>query len=222
MKVTPLLSRETEVRALRLLKKGGGPSKAFIALCNRVQANAIDFALEQPRVKQYLDGRRYAVVGGELRPVRGDGHEKFPPRIGEVGIYDYDRDVLMIAVVDLRKRALLDLEERRGIQPPLSKSELDEAKAIVLASSSHRRLANERSLHVEAFAARVSFLPDHPSYGHRVFTLAFWAGGRRNAKKLQDAVVDLSTRQVLKEDDHDDAIMTRLLDDRHAHAGEGN
>jgi hypothetical protein len=27
---------------------------------------------------------------------------------------------------------------------------------------------------------------------------------------------------VLEEDDHDDAIMTRLLHDRHEHAGEGN
>jgi hypothetical protein len=221
MKATALLSRETEVRALRLLEKAGGPSKAFIALWNNVQANAIDFALEQPRVKQYLEGHRHAVVGGDLRPVRGEPRTKFPPRIGEVGIYDYDRNVLMIAVVDLRKRALLDLEERRGIQPPLSKSELDEAKAIVLASSPYRRLAKQRTLHVEAFAARVSFLPDHPSYGHRVFTLAFWSGGRK-PKKLQDAVVDLSNRRVLGEDDHDDAIMTRLLQHRHAHAGEGN
>jgi hypothetical protein len=221
MKAGPLLSRETEVQAFRLLEKKGGPSKAFLALWNKVQSAAMDFALEQPRVKQYLEGHRYAVVGGELRPVRGERRGKFPPRIGEVGIYDYDRNILLIAAVDLRKATLVDLEERPGIQPPLSKSELEEAKALVLASSTHRSLAKKPNLHVEAFAARVSFLHDHPARGHRVFTLAFWSGGRA-PRKLRDVVVDLSDRRLLGDEDQDDAVMTRLLEDRREHAGEGN
>ena len=116
----------------------------------------------------------------------------------------------MVHVVDLRRGSLLRTEEHRGIQPPLSDLELEEAKGLVLTHKAYRKLTRAPELAVNAFQARVSFLRDHPVYGHRVFTLVFWSGGH-NPKLLGTAVVDLSDRKVLDEDAQDDRVMEAMM-----------
>jgi hypothetical protein len=218
MKTDQLLSKAEETKSLRLLQRSGGPSKAFLEIWGRVRSRAIKFALDQQRVKDYLGTHRYAVVGADLRPMRGERLTRLPQRIGEIGIYDYDRNALLVVGVDLRKQTIVDIEERTGVQPPLSSSELTEAKTLALADKRMQNRGKTRALQVEAFAARVSFLHDHPASGHRVFTLMFWSGGK-NPRKLGEMVVDLSDRKVLSDDDHDDAVLARLLEGSQEHGG---
>jgi len=202
MKAQALLSKDVEVRALRLLQTKEGPSKGFLEIWTKVRSQTIEFVLNQPATKLRLQDVRYAVVGADLRIDRVALRGKLPPRIGEVGIYDYDQNVLLVFAVDLRKGTLLKVEERKGLQPPITDAELQEAKSLALADKAYRKLRKERSLGVNAFIARVSFLHDHPAFTHRVFTLTFWSGGK-NAKRVGTAVVDLSDRKVLANADDD-------------------
>ena len=205
MKAEALLPKDVEVRALRLLQTKEGPSKGFLQIWTRVQSQTVQFVLNQEATKKRFQDVRYAVVGADLRIDRGSFRGKLPPRIGEVGVYDYDHNVLLVFAVDLRKRTLLEVEERKGLQPPITDAELREAKDLALTDNAYRSLRKKRSLQVTAFVARVCFLEDHPACGHRVFTVVFWSAGK-NAERLGTAVVDLSDRKVLADAD-DDVLM---------------
>lgn len=212
-----MIDRKTEAKVLRLLEATGGPSKRYLDLWKRMRARTIAFVLDQPEVRQRVRGTHHAVVGASLRLVRPGPRGQLPRRIAEVGIYDYDRNVLVVHVVDLRRGRLVETEEHRGIQPPITDAELEEARRLVVAHDRYRNLGRTGKLAINAFQARVSFLPDHPAHGHRVFTLVFWSAGK-NPKRLGSAVVDLSDRRVLEEDADDDRVIETMA--RHA-ASEG-
>jgi hypothetical protein len=204
-----LLDKQTEVKALRLLRSAETASKSFRAIFEKVRKNTIDFVTSHPEIKRKLDGKRYQVVGADLKPVRHEFTKRLPQRIAEVGIYDYETNTLLVQEVDLKNSSLLEAHYRKGIQPPLNQNELAEVRKLALGHRSYAKLASVKGLQMVTSPARVSFLPGHLAEGHRVFTVYFWSGGK-NPKRRAEALVDLSESKLLGKEDFDDAVMEKL------------
>jgi hypothetical protein len=157
-------------------------------------SRAVETALRDPRVVARLEGVRHRVVGAEprLEKPREEGAEI--ERLMEVGIYDYDQDLLVVPIVNLRSGSVIGIEERAGSQPPLIPEEVEEARGIVSSDPQHERLGRDESLQIAAFPAQ--FLrADHPALGHRYFTLYFWTTGDP-PERVGAVNVDLSARRV--------------------------
>lgn len=192
----PLVSNIEEARGLVLAGKQPSSSKALQSLIEKVRPRVVAAVLADPDVKRRLDGRRFRVVGGNLideKPIDG---ARTALRLAEIGIYDYDQNVLQIALVDLRRGTVVSVMESPGAQPPLTEEELAEAKEIALASPRLRSLRKLRGLQIAAVPSRLSFSESSTVRGHRCFALYFWAGGKK-PRKVGQVAVDLSTRQAL-------------------------
>ena len=190
-----LLSEQEEANLLRLAEQQPESASEFQLLLEVLASRAVEAALRDPQVAARLEGIRHRVVGAEprLAKPREEGGEV--ERLMEVGVYDYDGDVLVVPIVNMRLGSVIGIEERAGRQPPLTPEEVEEAKGIVSADPQHERLGRDEGLEIAAFPAQ--FLREnHPALGHRFFTLYFWTTGDR-PERVGAVNVDLSTRQVV-------------------------
>jgi hypothetical protein len=195
-----LLNEQEEANLLRLAQQQPESAGEFGALLQTLVSRAVEAALGDRRVAERLDGVRHRVVGGEPRVEKPseDGREA-EGRLIEVGVYDYDRDVLVVPIVDLRSGSVVGIEERAGPQPPLTPEELEEARGIVSSDPQLERLGRDEGLQVAAFP--VQFLrEDDPALGHRYFTLYFWTSGDQ-PERVGAAKVDLSAQQLVPLDE---------------------
>jgi hypothetical protein len=196
--MAPLLSKREELRGIALAKRTPRSSSALQKLIETLKTRAIDAALKDPSVLEELTGQRFRVLDADLREEKSlDGDENQSPRLAEVGIYDYDRNLLIVPIIDLRRGALVRIEQRVGIQPPLSADEEGEARSIVAAEQALR--LNRPELKVMSFPARVTFSETHPRYGHRCFVLYFWTDGE-TPERVAGIIVDLSARNIVSTD----------------------
>lgn len=195
-KARQLVSNLEEARGLMLAGKQPASSKALQALIERVKPRVVATALANAEMKRRLDGARFRVVGAELIDEKPAAGARAALRLAEVGIYDYDRNVLHIAVVDLRRGTVVSVSERSGHQPPLTEEERVEATQIALATASLRSLRRMQGIQIAAVPSRLSFSESSPAFGHRCFALYFWVGGKK-PRKVGQTAVDLSTRQAL-------------------------
>jgi hypothetical protein len=101
----------------------------------------------------------------------------------------------VVVVADLRSGIVRRVEDRVGLQPPLSDDELEEARQVLKADPAYKRFAR-RSLQLTALPARAAFSEEHPAFRHRCFAVSAWSGTRK--PKLEATVlVDLSDRRVV-------------------------
>src|SRR5437879_3716221 len=131
------LNAAEESRARRFAQQPKS-ARSLVALLAEVQARTIQAALTAKQVAERLENTRHAVIGANLPALDGAPGPKKAPRdeketlgLAEVGVYDYDRNVLVVPFVDLRKGVVTKVDERRGLQPPLAPHEVEEAKRIV-------------------------------------------------------------------------------------------
>jgi hypothetical protein len=182
-------------RRLAGLALGRPPTPARAAsLVERVRTQSPDRALADANLAARLRDRRHRVIGADLRidkPARPRGQ---PRLLGEVGIYDYEDDVLLVAFVDTKNGRVVEVQERPSIQLEPTDDEIEEASEIALAAD--RSLARRRSLDVVAHPAHLVGIPAAVS-GHRLVQLYFWAG-RRRPEQVGEAIVDLSARSVVE------------------------
>jgi hypothetical protein len=85
------------------------------------------FARTHPRVRQRLANVRSRVVTVDYRE----------DELTEVGFYDYDNDVLVVAVVDPLAGELVELTERK-VSPPVTLEELAEVLELLTKPSDLR------------------------------------------------------------------------------------
>lgn len=194
------LLTESEESRLTVLAHGQPKSaKALQALIEKIKTRAVRAALDDPQVSKRLKGKRSRVVGADLREEKPKDGEKIAPRLAQIGIYDYDDNVLIVPIVDLRAGVIVAIEERRGYHPSLAAEEIQEAKDIALANRAFQPLKRYSELEVVAFPARAASIESHPGFGHRCVTLYFWTGGKQ-PERVSQAVVDLSTQKVVPGD----------------------
>lgn len=194
------LLTESEESRLTVLAQGQPKSaKALQALIEKIKTRTVRAALGDPQVAKRLEGKRSRVVGTDFREEKPRDGEKIAPRLAEVGIYDYDDNVLIVSIIDLRKGVVAAIEERREYHPSLAAEEIEEAKNIALAHPEFQSLREYSELEVVAFPARAAVTESHPGFGHRCVTLYFWTGGQQ-PQRVSQAVVDLSTQTVVPGD----------------------
>ena len=201
-----LVSQREELRGILLAQRQPKSGRALRELIGKVRARVVDAVLKDPQVTERLAGTRYRVVGTDMTEDKPSGDTKMARRLGEVGVYDYVRNVLVVPVIALRTGQVVTIEERRGVQPSLTPEEVAEAKNIAFSDPAFRSLARYRQLDIVAFPARAAFAESHPAFGHRCFALYFWTRSKP-PKRLAAAMVDLSAQQVVPGDPDDPAII---------------
>jgi len=191
---------ESEASRLTVLAQGQPKSaKALQVLIEKIKTRTIRAALADSQVAKRLQGKRSRVVGTDFRVEKPEDGQKIALPLAEVGIYDYDDNVLIVPIIDLRKGVLVAIEERRGYHPSLTTEEIEEAKNIALTHPEFQSLKKYSELEVVAFPARAAVIESHPGFGHRCVTLYFWTGGTE-PKRVSQTVVDLSTQTVIPGD----------------------
>jgi hypothetical protein len=194
------LLTESEEARLTDLQQGQPESAAALqALIEEIKTRTVRAALDDPQVAERRAGKRSRVVGTDLRKEKPRDGGSIEPRLAEVGIYDYDDNVLIVSIIDLREGVVVAVEERRGYQPSIAAEEIEEAKNIALAHPEFQSLKEYSDLEVVAFPARAAVTESHPGFGHRCATLYFWSGGDQ-PERVSQAVVDLSTQEVVPGD----------------------
>jgi hypothetical protein len=186
----PVLTKREEIKGLRLGASQPESAKEFLAFLDDLRERIVAAVLEADRVRSRLDGCRFAVVAADYREDKGAREGRHGARLAEIGLYDYDADVLLVAVVDPVRGRLLELEEREGVQPPISSEELAEAKKIAARATGE----SLRSRRIVAFPTATYRLSEERER-RRCCTLYVPVRGARDGSV--EIVVDLSRRELV-------------------------
>jgi hypothetical protein len=189
-----LLSRVEEVQALRLAGSQPKSGAKLRKLVQRIRSRVVSAVLGENRVRQRLAGVRYRVLAVEYREDKPDRDRK-ATRMAEVAIYDYDRDVLVVAAIDLRAGSLVDLFEREGVAPPITAEELDDARRIVATETpALRSVLQRKSASMVAFPTPSYAFEAYPDRRHHRGCTLYIAVGRGQTRAI---TVDLSAGRVV-------------------------
>jgi hypothetical protein len=201
-----LLSRQEEVQALRLAGSQPKSGAQLRKLVEQIKSRVITAVLAEARVQQRIAGVRSRVLAVDYREDK-PAREGKPVRMAEVAIYDYDRDVLVVAAVDLRTGSLVDLYEREGIAPPISDEERDDARRLVAAEIPALRAALQRkNAPVVAFPTPSYAFESYPDRRrHRGCTL-YVGLGRGPARAV---TVDLSAGRIVPDHELPEILRSR-------------
>jgi hypothetical protein len=198
-----LLSRRDQAHALRLARSQPESLPELNELTARLKARATEIALADGRVRKRLDGVRHRVLAVDYREEKdADGGLV---RLGEVALYDYDRDTLIIASVDARSGEVADVREATG-SPPITDEERDEAIRLAAGASGAARTVVRKRAQIVAFPTpSYAFDAEPDRKGHRGCTL-YVRAGRGGVAAL---TVDLSAREVVPEERLPDVLHSR-------------
>jgi len=189
-----LLSRREEAQALQLAGSQPKSGARLRKLLELVKSRVVDAVLHEDRVRERLATVRHRVLAVDYREDKPDRNRK-PSRMAEVAIYDYDRDVLVVAAVDLRAGSVVELYERQRAAPPITSDELDDVRRIVSAERPELRTALQRkSALVVAFPTPSYAFEAYPDRRrHRGCTM--YVADSRNRQRA--VTVDLSAGRVV-------------------------
>jgi len=111
-----LLNQADEAYALRLASSQPESGVEWRDFLDRLREKVVAAALEDGRLQARLGRCRYRVLTADYREDKLDGDQIH--RLAEVGVYDYDQDVLVITVVDLTSGAAEEVFDRGGRKAP--------------------------------------------------------------------------------------------------------
>jgi len=123
------LNEREEALEQRLLASQPESSGELTEFLGRLEARVTEAVMTDERVRERLSGVRHEVITVDYRE---DKPEEGRPasRATEVGIYDYDRNVLVVAAFDLYEGAVFEIFERTAA-PPISSAEFEQARELV-------------------------------------------------------------------------------------------
>lgn len=188
-----LLNRRDEVRALRLAQSQPSSAGELLGLMDEIKKRTLDTVMSDERVRTRFSAARHRVVAVDYREDKPEPGQP-PPRMAEVGIYDYTKNGLVAVVVDLRQGTVLAVEERPGVQPPVAEEELKEACGIAAKYHANNASLGKPKPKVAAFPTPRYQLADNRGR-HRCVTLYFL----NPSKQETQATVDLSAQEVVPE-----------------------
>jgi hypothetical protein len=191
-----MLSGTDEAELLRLASSQPESAGELTELLERLKQEVAVVALDDERVRERLADTRHRVLTADYREDKADADEV--RRLAEIGVYDYDNDVLVVAVVDLRSGAVTEVSEREGVAPPITAEELEEARELVAGVSGVRSALTRSRARVVAFPTpSYAFETNPDAQRHRGCVLY----GRELGGETASVVVDLSARRVVPDDE---------------------
>src|SRR5262249_24362989 len=116
------------VEALRLARSQPESLPEFNQLVARIKAKVTEIALADGPVRERLAAVRHRVLAVEYREEKAPNGDLV--RLGDVAVYDYDRDALLILTVDAQTGEVVSVREAVGA-PPITDDERAEALDLV-------------------------------------------------------------------------------------------
>lgn len=190
-----IVRRREEVNALRLAHSQPESLVELNELARTFRDRVTGAALHDGRVRERLAGVRHRVLAVDYREEKAATGGVI--RLAEVAIYDYDRDVLVVAVVDPRAGSVVELVERESASPPITAEERDEAVRIAASQPTLAKAIRRRDAGVVAFATPSYAFDAQPErHRHRGCTLY----ARTGRGTVVAVTVDLTAREVVLDD----------------------
>jgi hypothetical protein len=196
------LSEEDEAQERRLL--GGQPASSgeLNEFLERLKARVSEAVMSDERVRGQLGGERHEVLAVDYREEKPAEGRPFS-RTAQVGIYDYDRDVLVVAAFDLYSGAVSEVYDREGAAPPIAAVEVDQARALVNDVPDIREALRREGSDAVAFPTPSYAFDANPRRArHRGCT--FYATGGDG--EVRATTVDLSAMEVVPDDELPDVL----------------
>jgi len=196
------LSEEDEAQERRLL--GGQPASSgeLNEFLERLKARVSEAVMSDERVRGRLGGERQEVLAVDYREEKPAEGRPFS-RTAQVGIYDYDRDVLVVAAFDLYSGAVSEVYDREGAAPPIAAVEVDQARALVNDVPGMREALRREGSDAVAFPTPSYAFDANPRRArHRGCT--FYATGGDG--EVRATTVDLSAMDVVPDDELPDVL----------------
>jgi hypothetical protein len=196
------LSEEDEAQERRLL--GGQPASSgeLNEFLERLKARVSEAVMSDERVRGRLGGERHEVLAVDYREEKPAEGRPFS-RTAQVGIYDYDRDVLVVAAFDLYSGAVSEVYDREGAAPPIAAVEVDQARALVNDVPGMREALRREGSDAVAFPTPSYAFDANPRRArHRGCT--FYATGGDG--EVRATTIDLSAMDVVPDDELPDVL----------------
>jgi len=189
--MAPLLSGRERVEALRLAGSQPELLPEFNQLVARLKANVTQIALADGRVRERLNGVRHRALAVDYREEK-DARGGLV-RLGDVALYDYDRNALLIVTIDGQTGTVVGVREAVGA-PPITDEERREALDLVARESDAAGAFAHSESQVVAFPTPTyAFDAEAQRHGHRGCTLYVALEGGAVAA----VTVDLSAREIV-------------------------
>lgn len=207
-----LLSKQEAAEGRNLSRSQPESAGQYAAFLERLRERTVAATVRHEQVRTRLQGRRHAVVALDYREDALGGNKDELVPLAEVGIYDYQKDVLCVALINLSEGTLVDLLERQGVQPPISTDETAAARGLALRSEHLTQSLNRVDLDVVAFPTP-RYRLDAARARHRCATLYFFP--QQNRHDVTEVVVDLSAQELVPEEElnRESLRMARVLPD---------
>jgi len=177
---------------MRLARSQPASAGELLELIEDIKERHIEAVLAEERVRARMKGVKHRMMGVDFRIDKPapDGRCRW---LADVGLYDYEKDVLVVVVVDLHKGAVAGIEERPGVQPPVTDEELKAASKMVAGSHPGHERLNQPGTTVVAFPTP-RYTETHARAKHRCVTLYFSAGPGESESQI---TVDLKAEEVV-------------------------
>jgi hypothetical protein len=202
MAMAQWLSDRDEAEERRLLASQPESSGELTEFLARLEARVTEAVMADERVRERLSGIRHEVLTVDYREDKPEEGRR-ASRAAEVGIYDYDRDVLMVAAFDLYSGAVFEIFERERAAPPIALGERERALELVAELPRIGEAIRAEGADTVAFPAPSYAFDANPRRAnHRGCTLYVTS---RDAEVLA-ATVDLSSLEVVPDDELPDVL----------------
>jgi hypothetical protein len=196
------LSDDEEALQRRLMGSQPESSGELTEFLERLASRITGAAMQDSRLRQRLSGVRHEVLAVDYRedkPVEGEP----PSRAAEVGIYDYDRDVLVVAAFDLYSGVVFELYEREQAAPPIAPTEAERARDLARELPAMGEAIQRDDSDMVAFPSPCYAFEANPRRArHRGCTL--YATGREG--EVLSVTVDLSAMEIVPDDELPDIL----------------
>ena len=202
-----MLTRTEEAEESHLASSQPESAGKYATFLETLRGRVLKTALANKQVQKRLAGVRHRLLAIDFHQEK---HAAGMIRLAAVGFYDYDRDTLVVASINLHDSSLAGLDDHPGAAPPISGEELTEARQIAATAPGAGEALGAGAAVVAFPAPSYTFAPNSPRVGHRGCLL--YVSEEKAGTSL--VTVDLSAREVVPGQDLSEDFQAHIMPPR--------